>query len=192
MNKERLVAFTDAIVAIAATIMVLELAVPATSDWRGLMEELPTLTAYIISFFMIYVTWLYHHNLFEVAKRITVRAYLLNGLWIFFLTLVPFLTAWVGSDPGAFLAEFLYTFDMLLWSISFLLLDLQVIRDNPGSREARSGFVFERIVMFSSYFVIPILTWFIPRVGLYGIGVLSFFLLARTVILSARQEKASE
>lgn len=189
MNKERLVAFTDAIVAIAATIMVLELAVPITSDWPGLMEEIPTFLAYIISFFMIYITWLYHHNLFQVAEKITVPAYLLNGLWIFFLTLVPFLTAWIGSDPDAFLAEFLYTLDMVFWSISFVLLDRRVIKDNPESKTLRSGFLFERVVMFSVYLVILILTRPFPRAGLYGIGGLSVFLLARTIILSSKQEK---
>ena len=83
MNKGRLEAFTDAIVAIAATIMVLELKTPLTNDWNGIKEILPTRLAYIISFVMIYVVWFSHHNLFKKAEVITPRTYLLNGLWIF-------------------------------------------------------------------------------------------------------------
>ena len=101
MNKERLVAFTDAIVAIAATIMVLELHTPITDDWQGLREEWPTFLAYLISFSVIYVVWYNHHNLFAKAEVVTTRTFLLNGLWLFFLTLVPFTTGWVGSAVGA-------------------------------------------------------------------------------------------
>lgn len=70
MNKERLAAFTDAIVAIAATIMVLELAVPSTSGWQGLMENLPVFLVYIVSFSQIYLVWNNHHDLFEKAEVI--------------------------------------------------------------------------------------------------------------------------
>ncbi|WP_282710428.1 TMEM175 family protein [Lancefieldella sp. Marseille-Q7238] len=70
MNKERLAAFTDAIVAIVATIMVLELAVPSTSGWQGLMENLPVFLVYIVSFSQIYLVWNNHHDLFEKAEVI--------------------------------------------------------------------------------------------------------------------------
>lgn len=72
--------------------MVLELKTPLTNDWTGLSETWTTFLAYIISFLMIYVVWYSHHNLFKKAENITPRTYLINGLWIFFLTLVPFTT----------------------------------------------------------------------------------------------------
>lgn len=83
INKERLAAFTDAIVVIAATIMVLELKVPATDSLQGLSEDLPIFMAYIISFSQIYLIWKNHHGLFEKASNITTRAFVLNGICSF-------------------------------------------------------------------------------------------------------------
>lgn len=71
VNKERLAAFTDAVVAIAATIMVLELAVPSENNWHGMMEDLTVLSAYVVSFSQIYLVWKNHHDLFEKAKVIS-------------------------------------------------------------------------------------------------------------------------
>lgn len=101
ISKSRLEAITDGIIAIAATIMVLELHTPVTNDWAGLLEERTTLVAYLISFFMIYIVWRMHHDLFRAAEAISRRAFLYNGIWIFFLTLVPFTTGWVGPAPDA-------------------------------------------------------------------------------------------
>ncbi|MBR1866630.1 MAG: DUF1211 domain-containing protein, partial [Lachnospiraceae bacterium] len=133
MNKGRLEAFTDAIVAIAATIMVLELHTPVSNDWQGIVGEWPTFFAYVISFLMIYVVWYSHHNLFGKAENITPRTYLLNGLWSFFLTLVPFSTGWVGSSPDAVMPEFFYALNLLLWSVAVHLLDRQILRENPDA-----------------------------------------------------------
>lgn len=65
MNKERLAAFTDAVVVIAATIMVLELAVPSENSWQGMMEDATVFIAYVVSFSQIYLVWKNHHDLFE-------------------------------------------------------------------------------------------------------------------------------
>ena len=101
MNKARLEAFTDAIIAIAATIMVLELQIPKEPTFRGLLGEWQTLLAYVISFVYIYVVWFSHHNIFKKATVITTRTFLYNGVWLFLLTLVPFTTKWVGSETQA-------------------------------------------------------------------------------------------
>lgn len=118
MNKARLEAFTDAIIAIAATIMVLELKVPAQATLQGLLSEWQVLLAYVISFIFIYVVWFSHHNIFKKAKTITARTFIYNGIWLFLLTLVPFTTRWVGSNVNATFPEFLYVLVLLLWSIT--------------------------------------------------------------------------
>lgn len=179
MNKERLVAFTDAIVAIAATIMVLELKTPVSNDWAGLRETWPTLIAYIISFIMIYVVWYSHHNLFEKAEVITPRAYLINGVWIFFLTLVPFITGWVGDSPDALLPELFYALDLLLWSAAFHWLDFQIRKDNPGAVRDSSTRALDRGIMYGGYALCIVLSFIYARFSLYLIGVISVIMIIR-------------
>lgn len=186
MNKGRLEAFTDAIAAIAATIMVLELKTPLTNDWRGFAEEWHILLAYIISFAMIYIVWYNHHNLFQKAESITKRTYLLNGLWLFFLTLVPFTTRWVGEASDAALPEFLYPLNLLLWSGAFHLLDRQILRDNTGAVRDSSTRFFDRVFMYAGYVVCMILAFVWPNGSLYLIGIVTIVMIAR--IFTAKEQ----
>ena len=132
MNKGRIEALTDGILAIAATIMVLELHIPEESTLKALMGEATTFIAYIISFFMIYVMWHSHHDLFKKAEKISPAGFLLNGIWILFITLIPFTTGWVGRDMMEILPEFLYGLDMLLCRVSFDIMYRNIRKDNPG------------------------------------------------------------
>ena len=187
MNKGRLEAFTDAIVAIAATIMVLELHTPITNNWKGLMEEWPIFLAYIISFAMIYVVWYSHHNLFKKAETITPRTYLINGLWVFFLTLVPFTTGWVGASPDATLPEVVYAINLLLWSAAFHLLDRQILKDNPTAEKDSSTRLFDRAFMYGGYAVCILLAFLYARFSLYIIGIVSIVMIIR--IFTVKGEK---
>jgi len=102
-------------------------------DLQGLLAQRHVLLAYLT---MIYIVWYNHHNLFQKAERITKRPFLLNGLWLFFLTLVPFTTGWVGTAPDAAVPELLYPLNLLAWSSAFHLLDRQILRDNAGAVRA--------------------------------------------------------
>ena len=137
MDKGRLVAFTDAIIAIAATIMVLELKVPDISgvgDWGSLAPAAATFVAYIASFMMIAAAWYAHHNLFVDAERVTSEAFFPNMLWVLIITLIPFVTAWVGSAYTIVLPSLLYLLIQLLSLLTFLLLGRQMVKDNPGMK----------------------------------------------------------
>ncbi|MCH3921863.1 TMEM175 family protein [Limosilactobacillus sp.] len=170
MNKSRLEAFTDAIVAIAATIMVLELHTPQEPTIHGLLEEGPTFLTYIVSFVLIYLVWYNHHNIFKKAKVITTQTYIYNGLWIFWLTLIPFTTRWVGTAPDQTLPELIYTLDLFLWSLSFQLMDRQIIKDNPEvPRDETNSFGF-RAALYSVYAISIIMAFFIPVGSLILIG----------------------
>ena len=155
MNKSRVEAITDGIIAIAATIMVLELGLPSTNDWTGLFELMPTFIAYLISFMMIYIVWSMHHDLFKKAEVISRRTFLINGIWIFMLTLVPFTTAWVGSAMDEVAPEFLYPLNLILWSAAFQWLDYQIRKDNPGAERDSSTKLPTRLTIiphnFSTY-----------------------------------------
>lgn len=182
MNKGRLEAFTDAIVAIAATIMVLELKTPLTNDLQGIMGVWPTFLAYVISFIMIYVVWYSHHNLFKKADNISRKTYLINGVWIFFLTLVPFTTGWVGDSPEAILPEVIYAANLLLWSAAFHLLDHQIVKDNPEAKKDSSTRAFDRAVMYGGYTVCIILAFIYSQFSLYVIGVISVIMIVRMFV----------
>lgn len=97
MNKGRVEAFTDAIVAIIMTIMVLELKIPEGSNFQALLDERYYFIAYLISFFMIATTWYNHHYIFTVSKWISKRAFWANCIWLFLMSLIPVSTAWISK-----------------------------------------------------------------------------------------------
>lgn len=173
MNKNRLEAFTDAVIAIAATIMVLELQPPDGVSLHSLAAEWPTMVAYLLSFWLIYVVWFSHHNLFNKAKSISTRTFLLNGLWLFTLTLVPFATAWVGRHADKTLPEVCYLVVLLLWSITFQLMDESVLKDNPGIDRDFSNRRQFRLWLYGGTVAGIILALFWPLAALICVGAIS-------------------
>ena len=101
MEKERFLAFTDAIIAIIATIMVLEFKTPDKSGWPALAELTIPLLAYALSFFMIMTVWYNHHQLYRDIKNITPRIFLLNTLWLFIMSFFPFTTGCPSPRVGS-------------------------------------------------------------------------------------------
>ena len=186
MSKSRVEAITDGIIAIAATIMVLELKIPSVQSWAGLLEIRHTFFAYLSSFFIIYIVWSMHHDLFQKAEVLSRRAFMINGIWIFFLTLVPFTTAWVGSAPGANVSEFFYPLNLLLWSLTFQWLDWQIRKDNPGAvKDSSNRFAF-RLFMYVIFGICIILSFIRPPFSLYLIWGATFVMLIWT-FFSRRQ-----
>lgn len=165
MNKDRITALSDGIVAIAATIMVLELAVPNEVSINSLLSQLPVLFAYLVSFSLIYLAWRSHHNTFEKAEIINNKIFIINGMWLFFITLIPFTTALVGNDPYNTLSESVYVIVLILWVLSFQFLDISITEANPHAPKDEVRETKNRLVMFGGYviallfaFVMPILS----------------------------------
>ena len=188
MNKSRVEAITDGIIAIAATIMVLELGVPATNEWSGLVELRHTFLAYANSFFMIYLAWLMHHDLFVKVDTISRRGFMINGFWIFCLTLVPFTTSWVGASPNDALPEFFYPLNLMLWRAAFQWLDFQIRKEN--SIETRSGSTkpFEKIARYVMYAACMVIAFIKPILSIYIIGTSTVVMIVRFFI----KDKADE
>ncbi|MCQ9210323.1 TMEM175 family protein [Granulicatella seriolae] len=173
MNKNRLEAFTDAIIAIAATIMVLELHIPQYNTLASLVEEWPVFLAYFISFTLIYTVWYNHHNLFKKAKIISKQTYLFNGIWVFLLALVPFTSNWVGRSPNDTLPGVLFIVVLLLWSVMFQVLDWQVLKDNPeAKRDVTVNFTY-RSILYGGYVIALVLAFTAPIYSLIVIGIIS-------------------
>ena len=189
MNKSRVEAITDGIIAIAATIMVLELGIPSSNDLAGLLELRLTFLAYVISFFMIYIVWSMHHDLFKKAEVISKRTFMVNGVWIFMLTLVPFTTAWVGSAPEALLPELLYPLNLLLWSGAFQWLVHRVWADNPGAERDASVRTPIRALMYGGYVLAMALAFVKPVLSIYVVGVLMLACFVYTFVSNKKANK---
>ena len=170
MNKGRLEAFTDAIIAIAATIMVLELKIPKTPDFKGLLTDAPIFLAYVNSFLMIYIAWYMHHDLFKHAKNIKARTFLINGIWVLTVTFFPFITAWVGSAPKQAAPEFLYALNLFLCMITFNLLRIQILSDNPEMKKQQKKHWKQLIPVFLCVGTL-IATVFYPPITLIVTGI---------------------
>src|SRR5437773_806521 len=97
MEKNRLQAFSDGAIAILMTIMVLGLKVPAGHDWQSLQALLPTFAIYVMSFVYLGIYWNNHHHMFQIAHAINGAVLWANLHLLFWLSLVPFATAWMGG-----------------------------------------------------------------------------------------------
>ena len=96
MTTDRLMAFTDGVLAIAITIMVLDLRVPATDSWQAVRPAIPLLVAYALAYINIGIFWTNHHHMLATASRVNGRALWANLFLFFWLTLMPFVIRWIG------------------------------------------------------------------------------------------------
>src|SRR6266404_4121279 len=101
MTKTRLEAFSDGVIAILITIMVLELRVPQGSGLEALSPLLPTFLAYVLSFVFLGIYWNNHHHMFHAVQRVTGGMLWANLHLLFWLSLVPFVTNWMGENADA-------------------------------------------------------------------------------------------
>ena len=113
MNKGRLEAFSDGVIAILITIMVLELTVPHGTDFAALRELIPVFLSYVLSFIFLGIYWNNHHHLFQIAKHVNGNVLWANLHLLFWLSLIPFATAWMGENDFAQLPIALY--GVVLW-----------------------------------------------------------------------------
>lgn len=131
MNKARVEAFTDAIVAIVMTIMVLEIKIPSGANLWALWREKAYFLAYFISFFRIAATWYNHHFLFTNAQWISRKVFWVNIGWLFFMSLFPVATGWISADPFSKAAAYFYFLIFAIWGITFYIMVAMLARDNP-------------------------------------------------------------
>ncbi len=137
MRKERLEAFTDGVMAILLTIMVLDLRVPHGVDWNALAPLLPVFLTYILSFVVLGIYWNNHHVMFHAVTRITGAALWANLHLLFWLSLFPFVTAWMGENHFAAIPTAVYGGVLLLAAIAYTTLQMTLIAaQGPNSRLA--------------------------------------------------------
>ena len=128
MNKTRLEAFSDGVIAIIITIMVLELKVPHGAEWKDLAQLGPVFFSYVLSFANVGIYWNNHHHLLHAAKKVNGRILWANLHLLFWLSLMPFTTAWMGENHFAALPTAVYALDLLVCAVAYTLLQFEIIR----------------------------------------------------------------
>jgi len=167
MKKGRIEAFSDGVLAIIVTIMVLELKVPEGSEWNSLVPLLPKFLSYILSFMMVLIYWNNHHHLFQTVQKVTGKILLANGLLLFCLSLVPFATAWMGENHFASKPVALMGVVFFLSGISYLILTKTIIdagNDNSVLARAMEN-DWKGTVSWIAYMVGILLAFFAPLVS---------------------------
>jgi uncharacterized membrane protein len=134
MGKGRLEAFSDGVLAIIITIMVLELRPPHDTDLDALGPLLPVLLSYVLSFVYLGIYWNNHHHMLQCTSRVTGAILWANLHLLFWLSLIPFVTAWMGENPLASIPAALYGVVLLMAAIAYLMLQRQILRaEGPQS-----------------------------------------------------------
>lgn len=129
-EADRLEAFSDGVIAVIITIMVLELRPPHSTDFKALLEVVPTFAVYALSFVFIGIYWNNHHHMLRATRGIDGAAMWANLHLLFWLSLVPFTTAWLGRNPTGVGPTALYAFVLLLDSIAYAILQRALLRVN--------------------------------------------------------------
>ena len=139
MSKGRLEAFTDGVIAIIITILVLEFRPPHEADLAALRPLIPTALSYILSFVFVAIYWNNHHHLMHAVKHVDGRVLWANVHLLFWLSLTPFATAWMGDTHFATLPVAVYGVDLLMAAVAFtILVRVLIARHGPQSALARA------------------------------------------------------
>lgn len=127
MGKDRLAAFSDGVIAILITIMVLELRVPHGADWHTLAGVAPSFFSYVMSFIYLAIYWNNHHHLLHTVSRVDGLILWANAHLLFWLSLVPAATAWWGDNLSAPVPVAVYGFVLLMPAIAYYLLQKAIL-----------------------------------------------------------------
>ena len=136
MKTTRLEAFSDGVLAIIITIMVLELKVPHAVDLAALKPVLPVLLSYVLSFIYLGIYWNNHHHLFQATEEVSGGILWANLHLLFWLSLFPFTTAWIGENHLAAIPTAIYGFVLLMAAIAYYVLERTII-----AKQGRKSFL---------------------------------------------------
>jgi uncharacterized membrane protein len=139
MKPERLAAFTDGVIAIIITIMVLELPTPRGADLAAVKPVLPLLAAYLLSFINVGIYWSNHHHMLQAAKRVDGGVLWANNALLFSLSLVPFVIRWIGEEGVHPLPVAAYGAVLILAAVCYLILERALIGAEGGESKVKAA-----------------------------------------------------
>lgn len=135
MTKNRMEAFSDGVIAILITIMVLELKVPHGEDLNTLLPLLPVFLSYVLSFIYLGIYWNNHHHMLHMCHKVSGQILWANLHLLFWLSLVPFVTGWMGENHFTAIPTVLYGVVLLMSAISYWILQLAILKaEGPQSK----------------------------------------------------------
>jgi uncharacterized membrane protein len=140
MEKTRLEAFSDGVLAIIITIMVLELKVPHSAEWHALFELWPVASSYVLSFVFVGIYWGNHHHLLHTVKKVNSGIIWSNLNLLFWLSLIPFATAWMGENHFAANTVVVYAILLLCCGISYTILQQAIFKSQKHSEALLHAF----------------------------------------------------
>ncbi len=181
MTKTRLEAFSDAVIAIVITIMVLELKVPHEAEPGALKPLIPVFLSYVLSFLYLAIYWNNHHHMLHVVHKVNGPILWANMHLLFWLSLVPFTTGWMGENHFSELPTALYGIVLLMASIAYLILQGRIIAsqgsdsllrraigNDPKGKLSSLLYLVAILVAFASHwtakaiYVLVALIWLVP------------------------------
>jgi uncharacterized membrane protein len=181
MNKTRMEAFSDGVIAVIITIMVLEMKAPHTATLTSLKPLVPVFISYVLSFIFIGIYWNNHHHLLQAIHKVNGKILWANMHLLFWLSLVPFLTSWMGENNFETWPVALYGVDLLAAAIAYHILTLVLIsyhgKDSSlakaygyGFKEMMSIFLYALAIPLAFYhsfisytlYIIVALMWLVP------------------------------
>lgn len=183
MGTGRLEAFSDGVIAIIVTIMVLQLSAPAEPSLRALFRQSSILLSYALSFLVVAIMWVNHHHLIHAVREVNARLLWSNINLLFWMSLIPFVTYFLGKYPRASLPVALYGLDLSLCGFAFVILRFELARQHRHNAEVNeyhwrilrknvvsallyaSAVVFAYVSVYASYAIyvaIPV-AYFLPE-----------------------------
>ena len=162
MKTNRLEAFSDGVLAIIITIMVLELKAPEETDFHSLIPLIPVFLSYLISFIYLGIYWNNHHHLFQITEKVNGKILWANLHLLFWLSLIPFTTAWMGENYEATVPVTLYGIVLLMSSIAYFILQNTILKHHEKDFALRKviGKNFKGKISVSIYILGILLSFF--------------------------------
>ena len=191
MGKGRLEAFSDGVIAIIITIMVLELKTPEQPTWAALSERWPILLSYVLSFFFVGVYWGNHHHLLHTLVRVDGKILWLNLHHLFWMSLIPLMTRWLGETYPAPVPTMAYGAVMLVTGISYTLLQRAIATQQTEEQRRRAHRHQQRkaifsIVMYSTAMALAAYAHVLLAVGCYLLVALAWAIPDRAIERATR------
>src|SRR5438309_7305237 len=128
MSTGRMEAFSDGVIAILITVMVLELPIPHGTTWSALREAVPVLLSYVLSFVYLGIYWNNHHHMLQATQEVNGLILWANLHLLFWLSLVPFTTSWLGENPLSTVTAAAYGINLLAAAVAYYALQTAIIR----------------------------------------------------------------
>ena len=162
MPKNRMEAFSDGVLAIIITIMVLELHIPDGATFDAIKSIIPTFIAYILSYLYVGIYWNNHHHLVSTLSKVSGKILWFNLHWLFWMSLLPMATKWLGAYPFRTAPTFVYGFILFMCAISYYLLQIEVLKQHKKHSKLKQILKRKTInhTIFNYYNLCSILTNF--------------------------------